>query len=194
MHNDPMRLADAVALDRGKGVNDLLVMRGWVVAELRNENGELIGFCEGPNLITNVGDQMYGERGAGIGSPPAAPLGMRLGTQVGPTAAAKSGAASTLQKYLLASSVAHTATFPQSAANGNTRVITYKVDWLAGIATTANAITEAVLTNDAVATTWTTDGAGVQANTISRYLLTGIGSKGATDTLALTWTHTLAGA
>jgi hypothetical protein len=189
---DPMRVTDSVMIEVGKGCEDQLGLHGYVVAELFDKDGTLLRRVEGPNLITNVGDQMYGERGCGI-TTTAIPVGMRLGTQVTPAAAAKSGANSTLQAFLSGSSVVLDATYPQSAAAGNTRVITYKVTWGAGVATTASAITEAVLTNDAVATAWTSGGAGVQANTISRFLLTGIGSKGATDTLALTWTHTLAG-
>lgn len=189
--NDPTWITDAVAVARGKVTADAIGLTGYVVAEMRDKDGKLKARVEGHNLITNVGDQMYGERGAGI-TTTAVPVGMRLGTQVTPAAPAKSGANSTLQAFLSGSSVALSPA-AASAANGNTRVITYIVTWGAGVATTASAITEAVLTNDAVATAWTVGGAGVQANTISRFLLTGIGSKGATDTLALTWTHTLAG-
>jgi hypothetical protein len=172
-------------------------LHGWVVAELRGPDGELKGRCESPNLITNVGDQMYGERGAapsGV-TPPAAPIGMRLGTGAssGGSAPAKSGANSTLTAFLSGSSQAFDASYPQSALTTG-RQITYKVTSAAGTATTASAITEAVITNDAVATAWTGGGAGVQANTISRVALTGIGSKGASDTLTITWTHTLTGA
>ena len=38
------------------------------------------------------------------------------------------------------------------------------------------------------------DATSTAANTAARVLLTGIGSKGASDTLTLTWTHNLKGA
>ena len=63
------------------------------------------------------------------------------------------------------------------------------VTYAAGKATTASAITEVVLVTDTLA-----DATSTAANTISRALLSGIGSKGASDTLTVTWTHTLLGA
>lgn len=178
-------------------MNEASFLTGYVEVELRNDDGELIGYCCKPNLITNVGDQMYGEKGAGIGSPPASPTGMRLGTgaSTGGSAPAKSGANSTLTGYLSGSNQAFDGTFPQSAL-GTGRVITYKVTYAAGTATTASAITEAVICNDTISsnTGWTSGGAGNQAQTISRVALTGIGSKGASDSLTITWTHTLLGA
>jgi len=69
-------------------------------------------------------------------------------------------------------------------------VATYKRTYAAGEATTASAITEAVIVNDTIAT----DATSAAAATISRVLLTGIGSKGASDTLTITWTHTILGA
>lgn len=133
------------------------------------------------NIITQVGDQMYGERGAGIGSPPAIPTGMKLGT--GSTAVAKTGAGAAIVTYLTNSHQAIAT--PTSGLNGAVRRITYVATYAAGKATTASAITEAVLVNETL-----TDAAGAGASaTIARVLLTGIGSKGASDTLTITWTH-----
>jgi len=56
------------------------------------------------NLITQVGDQYYGERAAGIGSPPNQVTGMRLGT--GSTAVAKTGAGAAIVTYTTGSNVA----------------------------------------------------------------------------------------
>jgi hypothetical protein len=58
-----------------------------------------------------------------------------------------------------------------------------------GKATTASPITEAVIVIDTLA-----DATSTAANTVSRVLLTGIGSKASTDTLTVTWTHKLLGA
>jgi hypothetical protein len=150
----------------------------WV---LTGPDGEVK--CEGKahNIITQVGDQMYGERGAGIASPPAIPTGMRLGS--GATAPAKTGAGAAIVTYLSGSNQAIAT--PTSGLNGAVRRITYVATYAAGKATTASAITEAALVNDTIAT----DATSTAANTISRVLLTGIGSKGASDTLTITWTH-----
>lgn len=112
--------------------------------------------------------------------------GMKLGT--GSTAVAKTGAGAALVTYLSGSDQAFDATYPQSSLSTG-RVITYKVTYAAGTATTASAITEIVIYLD-----FTADATSSAANTISRALLAGIGSKGASDTLTATWTHTLLGA
>lgn len=139
------------------------------------------------NLITEIGDQYYGERAAGIGSPPAQVSGMRLGT--GTTAVAKTGAGAAIVTYVTGSSVAITGGFPTSSKPSSARRIQWKTDWAAGVAT-ANSISEAVITNEATLT----NVAGVAANTISRVLLSPVINKGASDTLAITWNHDLLGA
>jgi hypothetical protein len=162
---------------------DANAIRGNLVIERHDENGELIERFEDSNIVTQVGDQMYGERGAGIGAAPAVPTGMKLGT--GGTAVAKTGAGAALVTYLSTSNKAFDATYPQSSLNGAVRRITYKRTYAAGEATTASAITEAVIVNDTIAT----DATSVAANTISRILVTGISAKGASDTLTATWNH-----
>lgn len=168
--------------------NDNNVIVGHLVIERRDEQGNLIEHFEGSNLVTQVGDQVYGERGGGVSGAPAAPTGMRLGT--GSTAVAKTGAGAALVTYLSGSNKAFDATYPQSALNGSSRRITYKRTYAAGEATTASAITEAVIVNDTIAT----DATSTAANTVSRILVTGISAKGASDTLTATWTHDLLGA
>jgi hypothetical protein len=113
---------------------------------------------------------------------------MKLGT--GGTAVAKTGAGAALVTYLSGSNKAFDATFPQSALNGSSRRITYKRTYAAGEATTASAITEAVIVNDTISN----DSTSTAANTMSRILVTGISAKGASDTLTATWNHDLLGA
>lgn len=163
--------------------NDVSLMIGTVVVEKHDKNGVLLAREVVKNLITSVGDQMYAARGCGASSPPAAPTGMRLGT--GSTAVAKSGAGAALTTYLAGSNRAFSST-PTATAG----VATYSRVYAAGEATTASPITEVVIVNDTIAT----DATSTAANTISRAILSGIGSKGASDTITVTWTHTLLGA
>jgi hypothetical protein len=165
-------------------MNDESRIIGTVHAVLTDKDGNVKGECTVHNLITSVGDQMYAARGSGIASPPAAPTGMRIGT--GSTAVAKSGAGAAIGTKITGGNQGFDATYPQASGG----VVTYKTTYGAGVGTTASAVTEAVLVNDTIAT----DTATAAANTIARVLLTGIGSKGAQDTLAITWTHTLLGA
>lgn len=236
---------------------------GHVVAELFGPDGELKNRVETHNLITDVGDQYYGDRAvnkqgsaktitaitnattaivttsaahgftvgdpvtiAGVtpsgynGSwvvasvPSATTFGIYVGTALGAgsafgtatgqnygmvtsmklgtgsTAVAKSGAGAALVTYLSDSHQAMDATFPSTSGTSGGRVVTYKVTYAAGKATTASAITEVVLVSGEYLANATT----AAANTIARALLTGIGSKGASDTLTITWTHTILGA
>jgi hypothetical protein len=166
--------------------NDTSGISGEVTVELHDKDGNLKHREVVKNLVTQVGDQLYGERGAGIGSPPAIPTGMKLGT--GSTAVAKTGAGAALVTYLSNSHQAFDSTYPQSSL-GSGRVITYKVTYAAGKATSpATAITECVIVNDTLA-----DATSTAANTVARVLLSGIASKQSTDTLTVTWTHTLLG-
>jgi hypothetical protein len=239
-------------------------IKGTLVIERHDKDGNLLERFEGSNLITQVGDQYYGDRAAQIqgstvavtaitnaaaavvttgaahgfsagdvvtlaGVTPAgynnkwaitavgstttftinvgtalgagsafgtaqglttpAATGMKLGT--GGTAVAKTGAGAALVTYLSGSNKAFDATFPQSSIPGSARRITYKRTYAPGEATTASAITEAVIVNDALITT---DATSTAANTISRILVTGISAKASTDTLTSTWNHDLLGA
>ena len=172
-----------------------------VTVERFDEHGKLIERFEGKNLVTQVGDQMYYERGAGISSPPAAPTGIRLGSGAtsGANAIAKTGAGAALTTYLSGSNKAFDSTYPQSSLKPaattpvtpyDARQITYKRTYAAGEATTASPITEAVIVNDTIAT----DATSTAANTISRLPVTGISAKGSSDVLTVVWNHYLAGA
>lgn len=162
-------------------------LHGWVEVDLYDEDGRLKLHLVIPNLITQVGDQYYGERAAGIGSPPNQVSGMRLGT--GTTAVAKTGAGAAIVTYVSGSSIAIDGSFPTSALSGSSRRIQWKTTWGVGVAT-ANSISEVVITNEASLT----DVAGTAANTVSRALLSPTVNKAAGDTLAVTWNHDLLGA
>lgn len=139
------------------------------------------------NLVTQVGDQYYGERAAGIASPPAQVTGMQLGT--GTTAVAKTGAGAAVVTYISGSAVAIDATWPQSSIPGSARRIQWKVTWPAGTATNS-AIAEVVLINQSVGT----NSGAAAAATISRALISPTKDKQAGDTLTVTWNHDLLGA
>lgn len=137
------------------------------------------------NLVTQYGDQFYGEKAAGIGSH-AAPTGMRLGT--GTTAAAKTGAGAAIVTYITGSQKAFEGGYPASSIPASARRISYQCIWAAGTATNS-AITEAVVTNESPLT----NVAGAVGNTISRVVFTAK-DKQAADTLTITWHHDLLGA
>lgn len=183
--NSNARVTDEVVavMDSGRPVADEVGVFGEVVAELFGPDGELKARCVTRNLVTAVGDQLYASRGAGLTSS-ALPTGMKLGA--GSTAVAKTGAGAALVTYLSGSNKAFDATFPSAAAG----VVSYKRTWAAGEATTASPITEVVIVTETISN----DDTSTAAETVSRALLTGIGSKGASDTLAVTWTHTVLGA
>lgn len=139
------------------------------------------------NLVTQVGDQYYGERAAGIASPPGQVTGMRLGT--GSTAVAKTGAGAAIVTYTTASQVAISGGFPTSSIPGSARRIQWQALWGAGVATVSG-LNEVVITNESPLT----NVAGTAANTIARALLSPVVNKGASDTLTITWNHDLLGA
>lgn len=162
-------------------------IRGLVTVAVYGPNGELKSREVTSNLVTQVGDQIYGERGGGVSGAPAAPTGMRYGT--GTTAAAKTGAGAAIVTYVTGSNKAFDATYPQSSLSGSSRRITYQCTWPAGTAT-ASAIAEVVVTNESPLS----DVAGTAANTMARALLSSTVNKASTDSLVVTWTHDLLGA
>ena len=181
-----------IALGRGHVDQDEAGMIGFGVIELFGPDGRLKQSRRFRNLITDAGDLYVAQKVITAISPanPSAPTamsGMKLGT--GTTAVAKNGAGGALVTYLAASNVAFDATYPQTSNLGAGLGVTavYKTTWAAGVATNA-AITEAVIVNDA-ATNATTSA----ANTGSRVVFTAI-NKGASDTLAITWSWKYLGA
>ena len=167
-------------------VQDASGIHGTVTWEVRAANGTVTSRGQTSNLVSQIGDEVYGERGAGVSGALAAPVGMKLGT--GATAVAKTGAGAALVTYLTGSNQVFDGTFPSSSLNGASRRITYKVTYPPGTATTATPITEVVIFNDANANATST-----AANTMSRSIISP-GAKAAGDTLTVTWTHDLLGA
>jgi len=184
----------AVALlERRRAPIDFCGIRGHGIAVLRSPSrlvpGKLLiaQVVEFENLVTEIGDQYYGERASGIASPPNQVSGMRLGT--GATAVAKTGAGAAIVTYTTASHVAISGGFPTSSKPSTARRIQWQSLWGAGVAT-ASGLAEVVITNE----TPLTNVAGTAANTISRALLSPTVNKGAADTLTVTWNHDLLGA
>jgi len=163
------------------------ILRGHGIARLLGPDGELKLLVAFRNLITEVGDEYYGDRAAGIATPPDQVSGMRLGT--GTTAVAKTGAGAAIVTYVTGSSIAIDGSFPTSALSGSSRRIQWETTWAAGVAT-ANDISEVVITNEDPLS----NVAGAAANTISRALLSPVVNKGADDTLVVTWNHDILGA
>lgn len=165
-------------------VSDGLRIEGEIFWELREEDSGLI-VCQGSakNLVTLPGQQMYGQRGAGIASPAALPTGMKLGT--GSTAPATSGAGAALVTYLTGSQQAFVSGYPQGL-QGLKYSVTYQSTWAAGVATTASAITEVALVNDTLA-----NATSPAANTVARALVFGVPSKPSGQSLTIAWVHNL---
>lgn len=147
------------------------------------EAGRVVAAGVFTNLLTRVGDQLYGEAGAGLVSAP--PTGMRLGTDG--SQPAKTGTGSTIGAYLTGSARAFDAT-PTSSLVGAIRRISYVTTWPAGTAT-ASGITEVVLTNESPLA----DVAGTAANTVARALLRPAVDKAAGQALDITWHHDVGG-
>jgi len=189
-----MKISDDFTLSLGRGVGavDDSVVNGIVRVELFDERGRLKFREVTRNLITDAGDLYNAQKVIAAIAPasaaaPTAMSGMKLGT--GTTAASKAGAGAALITYLTASNVAFDATYPQTSNLGSGLGVTavYKTTWGAGVATNS-AITEAVIVNDSA-----TNATSSAANTISRVVFTAV-NKGASDTLAITWSHKFLGA
>lgn len=191
----PMGITDSIeqVLESRRAICERMGIRGHGVARLwtpslfHSDRLILAQQVEFENLVTEVGDQYYGERASGIGSPPAQVTGMRLGT--GSTAVAKTGAGAAIVTYTSGSNIAIAGGFPTSSKPGSARRIQWQALWGAGVAT-ASGLNEVVITNE----TPLTNVAGAAANTISRALLSPVVNKGASDTLTITWNHDLLGA
>jgi len=178
------------ALSKQFRTEDRIGLVGHGFVELFDEHGDLKQFERFFNLITNVGDEYYAERAAGIATPPGQVTGMQLGT--GATAPSKNGAGAGIVTLVAASLVAIDGGFPTSNNLQSGTVacrIQWKTTWAAGVAT-ANAIAEVALVNQATATQTVAPAAA----TISRALITPTVNKAAGDTLAVTWNHDILGA
>lgn len=172
---------------------DTNILKGTVLVELFDENGNLKTEFLINNLITDAGDLYYVARGI-AGVSPSVPAdatkvtGMKLGTGV--TAVAKNGAGAALVTYKTATNVVFDATYPQSSNLGAGLGVqaVYRTTFVAGVGTDA-ALAEVVIVNDAAS-----NATSSAANTISRVLFPSTINKGASDTLAVTWNHKFLGA
>ncbi len=161
---------------------------GTVIVERYDEQGRRTFLEVVRNLITDVGDQFYAERGANIG-PPDPVSGMRLGTDA--TAPAKFGAGAAIGVYVAGSQLAIDGGYPtstQPGGAGTARRITWRATWTGG-AIVGFPLREVVLTNE----TPLTDSAGAVGDTICRALF-GPMTIGLLDSLVITWLHDLLGA
>jgi hypothetical protein len=183
----------ATAARKSKDIAGGFGIVGFGVVEKFDRYGRRTHLEPFANLVTTAGDQYYAQK-AIVGIAPASPSaptamnGMKLGT--GTTAVAKSGAGAALVTYLTASNVAFDATFPSAAAVAGTDTgwnATYKTTWAAGVATSAT-INEVVIVNDQA-----TNATSTAANSIARAVISTV-NKGASDSLAITWSHKFLGA
>jgi hypothetical protein len=162
-------------------------VKGQIVWTLYGPDNQIKDSGVVDNLVTRVGDQMYGERGAGIAGAVAAPTGIKLGT--GSTAASKTGAGAALVTYLTDSHQGFDSGYPASSLSGSARRITYQVTYAPNKATSAAPITEVALVNNTL-----TDATSAEADTVARAILSpSITAKSAGDTLVVVWTHDLQG-
>lgn len=167
---------------------DAAGITGEVHVVLTGPDGEVKAEHRGRNLITAVGDQYYAGRAALSSGQPAQVTGMKLGTGsvTSGNAPGKTGTGAALTGYLSGSNKALDDGFP-TAVGG---VVTWKRTYAAGEATSEDPITEVVLVTENIAN----DDTSSAAETIARAAISGIASKGAGDTLTVTWVHTLLGA
>lgn len=187
--NDKLHLP---TLEEILAVQEGCAVKGHGTWELVRD-GEVVETGVFHNLVTQVGDQYYGERAAGgiAGSPisslPAQVTGMQLGTST--TAAAKTGAGAAIVTLVASSLVALDSGFPTSALSGSSRRIQWKVTWAAGTATSST-INEVALVTQATGT----QTAAPAASTVARAVLSSTVDKQAGDSLAITWNHDILGA
>lgn len=176
-----------------RGGLDRVGIHGTVIATLCGPDGRVKQRLVVKNLLTNEGDQYYGDAGAALHAnatvtAPTAVKGMILSTQT--TAAAKSGAGSYISTgYITGSNNGIDAGFPTSTKPASARRITWETTWAAGDATNA-AIGSVALVNP----TTFSDAAAAEADTIAYAVFTSTINKAAGDSLIVTWYHDILGA
>jgi len=164
---------------------DTLGMVGYGFMELRDGDGQLKMLVPFANIITDVGDMYYAQKGI-VGIAPAAPAaptaitGMQIGS--GTTAVAKAGAGGAMVTLLVGIAGFDT-TYPSVSNLGAGLGVNmvYKTTFSAGSGT--GTVGEATITNG------TATVASTVANTISRVLVSPTIVKAAADSLAITWNH-----
>lgn len=165
VQESPIATTDGVALRSGKGLLDGLRLRGRVCAVLRDCDGEVKAIEKTDNLIVDAGLAAIIER---LDSSPSTgqPTHMAVGTDGTTEDASDTALGTEIDRNALTSNTASGA------------VLTMVGDWAAGDGT--GALQEAGIFNDPSAGTMY---ARVTFPTIN---------KGASDTLQITWTFTLA--
>ena len=156
-----------VSIGRGKGVDDFAPIRGHVLIELFDADGNLKDSREIDNLIVTVGKNLIADN---LLATPT--LGKPTHMELGTGTVAPAAGDTTLGTVIASSRVALT------SKTRSTNVVTMVGDWAAGTATNT-AITEAGVFDAASA-----------GNMSSRATFTAI-NKGAADTLKITWTYTV---
>ena len=165
--NDSLSFSDSVEVSAGRGaaLHDRLPVRGHVLLELYGPDGRLKETRETDNLVVDAGEAHIADRLSS--SPSGAAMGwMAIGT--GATAAAFGNTA-------LGAEIDRNAT---TSITDSANVVTYVGNWAAGDGTNS-AITEAGIFNAASTGTM-----------LARAVFAAI-NKGASDTLAITWTVTI---
>ena len=165
--NDSLSFSDSVEVSAGRGapLHDRLPVRGHVLLELYGPDGRLKETRETDNLVVDAGENHIADRLSS--SPSGAAMGwMAIGT--GATAAAFGNTA-------LGAEIDRNAT---TSITDSANVVTYVGNWAAGDGTNS-AITEAGIFNAASTGTM-----------LARAVFAAI-NKGASDTLAITWTVTI---
>ncbi len=154
---------------------------GEVHAKLWAPDGTLKQYEYGRNLVTDYGDEHIAKRI--FDDTFDIVTGMRLGDQVAPAAASKSGAGAAIQQYLTGSNedLDGVATSSDKGAGAGFRA-THICTWIAGDITDP-AISECVLSDE----TPLTDVAGVVGDTVARFVFGSTIDKQAGDSLEVTW-------
>lgn len=178
------------AMEKARGQYGDMGIYGYGIAELRDGDGALKSVTPFTNTITNFGDTYYCQMAlVGLNSITAPTLVARMKLGTGSTAVSKAtNAGEVIGTYISGSTVAFDASYPTktTASSNSGAVATYKTTWAAGTATNS-AITEASISSA------TADSAGTTGDTICRTVFGAI-NKTASDSLAITWTHTFKGA
>lgn len=164
--NDLMQVNDSVApaVQRGHDEADTLLLKGRVVAEVFGADGNLKQSEETDNLILTVGKNMIADR---LLASPTLGVPTHIGVGTSGTAAAAGDTTITGETRVAL-----------TTKTRSTNVVTYVGDWAAGSAT--GTLQETGL--------WDAASAG---NLVGRATFTSI-VKGASDTLKVTWTWTIA--
>ena len=164
-------------------LKDKMRLRGVVIAELRDKNGELKQREVTRNIVTDQGDDFAK---SAIYTAAYSGWGMKLGTAT--TTATKSGAGSFVAAgdYVSGSAQALDDSTPKEGSSAN--ICQFRNQWAAGEATNSNINRVAIVNN-------TTDaGEGDATGTFAIAVFSGAINKGASDTLTVTWNVTYLGA